>query len=65
MAEGHNPSTHDVYKESPPYMLKEKQQSTNSEKLENWEIMLHSPTKKRFDGCLRGMPKGHQAQNQI
>jgi hypothetical protein len=33
--EGRNPSTHDVYKESPPYMLKEEQKSTNSKKLEN------------------------------
>lgn len=30
-----NPSTHDVYKESPPYMLKEEQNSTNFEKLED------------------------------
>lgn len=31
-AEGHNPSK-DVYKESRPYMLKDEQKLTNSEKL--------------------------------
>jgi hypothetical protein len=34
-AEECNPITQDVYKESPLYMLKEKQKSTNSKKLED------------------------------
>ena len=45
---GHNPNTHDVYKVSPPYMLKE-QKFTNSEKLKGEIFFFFFISKKLRD----------------